>query len=328
MTEWWHHLSRDPLAVALLVLVAATIAVPVSVMIWRLGRMLTGRGRETDVTENEPAAAEPQSTTEDLRDRLPAEDATIIPLPPPEQIQRIRPMARVRSDQEIDEEQRQRWGRAGFDPPGGEMVISEVQTARATFGVGERVPEPLVRLVREPCAHCDGRGYMAGLNDLLKESAALLGDQGDEVVRLFYSALFKEDPDLIALFPGDPREGDLGTDHRGVQVRELLLAAVLGIAEYYDPGNPEKMGRLRKLAEAWGRKHAAFARRDGTVRPATLEEYASVKHALFTTLVRVAAEKWRPEYTEAWSRAYDCVAGWMISEQHASAFTAPRFARS
>lgn len=168
---------------------------------------------------------------------------------------------------------------------------------------------------------------MPGINDLLTESVALIGDEGDEVIRMFYSSLLRAHPQLMILFPGDPTQGDFGSDHKGAVQRDRLLKALTAIAGLYDPGDPEKMAHLDQALATFGRAHASFARQDGTVKGATLEEYAAVKEALFSTLIRVSGGQWKPEYTGAWSQAYDYAATAMMVEQFGSGFTAPRFPR-
>lgn len=226
---------------------------------------------------------------------------------------------------EIDDAQTEQWAREGIPPiePVGHMPF------RGRMAVAPRpAPEPMISPVRIDCEHCGGVGYVPGLNDYLLESAGLLGDNPDEVVRLFYSTLLSDAPALAALFPADIVTASVGTAHSaGVAQREKLLAALVALAELYDPGVPGKMDRLNAALARFGRSHAAFARQDGTVWGATLEEYAAVKSALFSTLVRVLGEKWKPEYTSAWSQAYDYAAAVMLAEQFRSGFTAPRFAR-
>lgn len=190
------------------------------------------------------------------------------------------------------------------------------------------VPQAIVSARREACTHCGGTGFMPGVSDYLRQSIQLVGDQGDELVRTFYGVLFRGAPELVKLFPGNPTEGQLGTDHRGVRQRELLLNALVALSDLYDPDDPERMERLDTALASFGRKHAAFARPDGTIKGATLEEYAAVKNALFAVLVQATGKAWRPEFTEAWNQAYDYAAGVMIAEQYRSGFAAPRFARA
>lgn len=190
------------------------------------------------------------------------------------------------------------------------------------------VPQPLVNQHREACQQCGGTGHMPSINDYLRESVSLLGDQGDDVIRTFYRRLLTAAPELAKLFPGNPVEGDLGTDHRGAQQREKLLAAILALADLYDPDDGEKMERLDRALASFGRSHAAFARQDGTVRAATWEEYGAVKDALFATLIQVTGAAWKAEYTASWGQAYDYAAAMMIAEQYRSGFTSPRFPRA
>lgn len=209
-------------------------------------------------------------------------------------------------------------------PEPGRRILSAPRMA----GPRAKVPEPMVHNERRPCRHCQGTGHMPSISDFLRESVGLLGDQGDDVIRAFYQSLFRMDPDLAALFPGNPAEGDLGTDHRGAQQRERLLGAVIALADLYDPADPDKMGKLDTALASFGRSHSAFARPDGTVRGASWEEYAAVKTALFGTLVRAAGAAWTPEHTAAWSQAYDYAAAVMLAEQYRSGFTSPRFPRA
>jgi hemoglobin-like flavoprotein len=212
--------------------------------------------------------------------------------------------------------------------PADATVIREVPIAQTPFAARWSVPKQLVSSRRESCEHCGGTGFMPGISDHLRESISLLGNQGDEVVRTFYRMLFRTAPGLVALFPADPSEGDLGTDHRGAQQREKLLQALVALSDLYDPDDAEKMDRLDRALQTFGRSHAAFARADGTIRGATLEEYVAVKDALFTTLLQAAGHAWKAEYTESWSQAYDYATGIMLAEQYRSGFSAPRFPRA
>lgn len=213
---------------------------------------------------------------------------------------------------------------------------AEMPVRRRTWADDERpapalgragVPEPMIGQIRIVCEHCGGRGFTPGVNDLLKDSVKLLADNGDEVIRLFYSSLLRAHPQLMTLFPGDPTKGDFGSDHKGAVQRDRLLKALTALAGLYNPDDPESMASLDQALGSYGRAHASFVRQDGTVKGATLEEYAAVKEALFSTLITSAAGKWRPEYTAAWNQAYDYAAAAMIVEQFRSGFSAPRFPR-
>ena len=224
-----------------------------------------------------------------------------------------------------DDAQTQQWAREGIPP------MTESRPALRAR-IGRAAPPSLaIPQSRVNCPHCEGRGFVPGINDQLRESAAMLTSGGpkatDAVIRDFYIALFRNAPSLIAIFPGNPAQGDFGSDHRGAKQRELLLGALAGLADLYDPGDAERMTHLDSVLKRFGRSHAAFTRPDGTVSGATLDEYKAVKDALFSTLVRAAGDRWRAEYTVAWNQAYDYAAASMLLEQHRSGFVAPRFTR-
>lgn len=229
----------------------------------------------------------------------------------------------------IDAEQEARWRREGIEPVTEVVRSPFLAKMSASAPVRGNAPAPLVSPVRIECEHCKGVGFVPGVNDLLKESIALVGNDGDEVVRLFYTTLLNENPALAYLFPPDITSAAHGTQgSKGAAQRDKLLGALVALADSYDPGDMDKMGRLTRELARFGRAHAGFVRQDGTTWGATLEEYKAVKDALFSTLVRVAGDKWRPEFTSAWSQAYDYAAAVMLAEQFRSGFTAPRFARA
>ncbi len=184
------------------------------------------------------------------------------------------------------------------------------------------------------CPQCGGMGVLVkSTSELLRESIGLI-DDGDAVVRAFYSRLLAGDDSraegdrLAPLFPPDlvtaPPDDELS---RGKGQRDKLLKALVALSEMFDPDDEKKMAGLTTALGSFGRSHAAFQRPDGTVRGATLEEYAAVKAVLFGTLVDAAGGAWIPAYTAAWSQAYDFAAAEMLSAQHRSGFTAPRFPR-
>jgi hemoglobin-like flavoprotein len=318
MSEWLDRLLNDPMrengwSAALMLVLASAAVLPLVVMMWRDRRMFRWK-RETTVSDQ-------KTTGVDLGDA-----------------QRLPEVPDHRPAEQIDDEQTARWKEEGIGQEP-DTLVQQVPSEATTYDVeywgrGIRsfavatVPTPIVQPARITCGHCEGRGFVPGINDLLQESIALLGDAGDEVIRTFYVDLFRRDPDLAGLFPGNPTKGDFGTDHRGAQQRERLLEALKALANLYDPGKADAMEHLDQSLARFGRAHASFVRKDGTIKGATWEEYAAVKDALFTTLVRAAGEHWRAEYTEAWSQAYDYAAGVMLVEQFRSGFAAPRFPRA
>lgn len=176
---------------------------------------------------------------------------------------------------------------------------------------------------RDTCPHCRGTGKTLTTNDLLRESIELVGDGGDSVVREFYRRLLETAPSLAPLFPADLLAADTTKGQR-----DKLLQALVALANLYDPGRPEQMEVLDTHLAAFGRSHAAFARPDGSVCGATLDEYAAVKTVLFGTLHDFAGDAWRGEYDGAWSEAYDYAAGAMLFHAHRSGAKAARYARS
>lgn len=347
----WNDPIRDPWALGAVLLVGAAIFGPAAFM---MGRYMFGRRKQETMTDQqtpppaEPDERDPQTIVRDREmagmidhDRIEAVRGSLtnperVPLRSPGGmadsgaatesfgIQRIG----IRPDQVPQYEpaavadepptlvQEQRWSAEGIPP-----------LRNSPFG-RVAAPQPIVSQFRIDCEHCGGRGFMPGINDLLTESVALLGSDGDEVVRLFYSSLLRAHPQLMTLFPGDPTQGDFGSDHKGAVQRDKLLKALTALAGLYDPGDEAKMAHLDQALGSFGRAHASFVRQDGTIKGATLEEYAAVKESLFTTLVTAAGAKWKPEYTEAWSQAYDYATAVMLAEQFRSNFAAPRFPRA
>jgi len=332
MTEWLDRFLHEPMAqngwsLAFLVVLAMAAVGLLVVEQVRSRRMFRRRDREATVSETkEPSEQEIRSA----REQGMAEDMA--------KAQPLEPSAEVRPGREIDAEQEARWAAEGIPDTAtqlqvGDTAVREVAVARTPFRGQMAVagkapaPAPLVNPVRVECEHCGGVGFVPGINDYLKESAAMIGD-GDAVVRQFYTTLLNDSPALAYLFPSDITEPVMATrDGKGLSQREKLLGALVALAENYDPGSPEKMGRLNAALERFGRTHASFVRQDGTGWGATLEEYKAVKDALFSTLVRTVGEKWKPEYASAWSQAYDYAAAVMLAEQFRSGFTAPRFPR-
>jgi hemoglobin-like flavoprotein len=315
----WNDPIRDPWALGAVLLVGAALFGPV---IFMMGRDVFRRRKQETMSEQnqpEPAAApEPQELDEQdhqaaVREPVMAGRAAV----PLQRSDDVPVAGRQPAPAGTDDEQR--WANEGI-PPLRPMPTNVFRRSPA--------PQPLISQFRIDCHECGGRGFMPGINDLLQESVKLLGNDGDEVIRLFYSSLLRAHPQLITLFPGNPTQGEFGSDHKGAKQRDKLLKALTALADLYDPGDPDKMKRLDDSLASFGRSHASFVRQDGTMRGATLEEYAAVKEALFTTLLRVAAGKWRPEYTEAWGQAYDYAAAAMLTEQFRSGFAAPRFPRS
>lgn len=224
-------------------------------------------------------------------------------------------------------------------------VLSESVIARSV------VPTPIVSPTRQPCESCRGTGYMPSISDYLRESASWIDDM-DAVVRYFYTTMLDmartdaekdahdaghPDPlavgqaavdDLAFLFPPDLISAATGeTDSRGAAQRDKLAEKLVGVATLYNPADAEAMERLDNVITSMAARHAAFARRDGTIKPTSLEEYALAKKALFATLVTLGP-RFTGAHEAAWSAAYDFVAGGMMRAQPLSGSSFPRFPRA
>lgn len=165
----------------------------------------------------------------------------------------------------------------------------------------------------DQCPHCRGTGHVLTTNDLLRESIALLGPNGNEVMRIFYANLLEAAPNLAEIFPPDL----LTTDETRMQ-RDKLLGALVAVAQNFDPDNPQSEGMrvLKTHLATFGRSHKAFYRpSEGVSRPATLAEYHAVGIILLNTLHDVAGAAWLPEYDDVWVPTYDRIAKWMIHYQ-------------
>jgi hemoglobin-like flavoprotein len=176
---------------------------------------------------------------------------------------------------------------------------------------------------RADCPHCRGTGKTLTTNDLLRESVALIGQHGDDVVREFYHRLLDVAPGLAELFPSDL----LGDDALKGQ-RDKLLQALVALATLYDPENSEQMAILDTHLATFGRSHGSFYRAsEGVTRGATLDEYQAVKVVLFGTLHDFGEALWLSEYDTAWSAAYDYAAGAMLFHGMRSPVKSARYAR-
>lgn len=210
--------------------------------------------------------------------------------------------------------------------PGTMYEDGESGRLSADDGLSPAERETIERMTnRQDCQHCRGTGKVLTTNDLLRESIGLLGDQGDEVMRVFYVNLLDTVPYLARLFPADLTSHT--ADGAGKMQRDKLLGALIAVSQTYDPDRPEQMQILDTHLQSFGRSHAAFDRGNGKVQGATLAEYNAVKVVLFNTLHDVAGDAWLPEYDDVWSEAYDYAAGGMLFYGMRSGFKSARYAR-
>jgi hemoglobin-like flavoprotein len=218
---------------------------------------------------------------------------------------------RIRAEEERVDDDRVQNTRRAVDP------------GPADSGV-HALPSP-VRGVRVGCHECEGRGYVVKpVKELLQESLGLIPEgKGDAVVAEFYRRLIDADngkpseDHIASLFPSDLLSAADGeVDSRGAQQRDRLFKALAALADLYNPDDPAAMERLDHALGAYGRSHAPFLRPDGSVRGATLQEYAAVQFALIGTFRDAGGPGWHPEYDRAWVEAYDYAAAKMMVEQH------------
>jgi hemoglobin-like flavoprotein len=123
----------------------------------------------------------------------------------------------------------------------------------------------------------------------LAESFDLVAPRGDELVETFYTRLFAAAPAVAPLFAG--------TDLRRQRAR-LLATLVLVRKSLGDLG--ALVPKLREL----GARHVAYG-----AEPA---HYPVVGSVLIASMAEIAGSAWRAEYADAWSEAFDVVAGAML----------------
>ena len=104
---------------------------------------------------------------------------------------------------------------------------------------------------------------------------------------LFYGRLFTLDPSLRPLFKGD-------MVHQGRMLMAMLNSAVNGLTN---------LDAMVPVVRQLGARHAKYGVRD--------EHYATVGSALLWTLEQGLGEKFTPEVREAWTVAYELLAGVM-----------------
>lgn len=104
---------------------------------------------------------------------------------------------------------------------------------------------------------------------------------------LFYDRLFTLDPSLRSMFKGDMVQ-------QGRMLMAMLNSAVNGLTN---------LDALVPVVRQLGARHAKYGVRD--------EHYATVGSALLWTLGQGLGEKFTPEVREAWTAAYELLAGVM-----------------
>jgi hemoglobin-like flavoprotein len=315
--DWLWHVFNDPMrdnpwSVVGLVLIVAGGMTMLFLLSAKVGKMMFRRRTKGDGVQSDDKTRAAEAI-DDARALHGEDESELGQEAPGERLQAIRPAGMAATGQNGPAEQ----VLYRSDP----MTDSGVHALPMTSGLGEH---------RVACEHCEGTGYVTrSTNDLLRESLELIGDGGDMLVKEFYTRLLYAAPDLAALFPADLLTAATSDPNSGgAKQRDRLLGALIALANSYNLDDPAGMDRLDTALGAFGRSHASFARPDGTVQGATLEEYAAVKATLFGTLIATAGPAWKPSFTMAWSEAYDYAAAAMMHEQHRAGFRYPRAPRS
>ncbi|MER8235449.1 globin domain-containing protein [Streptomyces sp. NPDC094049] len=123
---------------------------------------------------------------------------------------------------------------------------------------------------------------------MLRNTFAVVERRAEHAVTYFYAHLFRQEPSLRELFPGDMRPQ-----------RDRLFAALTHLVERLeDPDLPAYLGRL-------GRDHRRFL--------ATPALYASVGTSLLAAFAHVAGAAWTTEAEKAWTEAYAHLAELMLA---------------
>ena len=125
--------------------------------------------------------------------------------------------------------------------------------------------------------------------DALEESFDLVAPQGDALMDRFYARLFDTAPSVKPLFAGT----DLRRQKGMLLGALVLLRKSLRDLEAIVP-------KLREL----GARHVAYG-----ARP---EHYPVVGTTLIAAMASLAGDAWTPAFEQAWSDAFDVVAGVML----------------
>ena len=124
--------------------------------------------------------------------------------------------------------------------------------------------------------------------EALETSFDAVAPRGDELMNVFYARLFAAAPGVRSLFPRD------------MTTQKTMLLSALVLLRKSLRNLEEIVPTLREL----GARHVAYG-----ARP---EHYPVVGAALIEAMAEIAGTDWNPEYTEAWSAAFDVVAGAMV----------------
>jgi hemoglobin-like flavoprotein len=125
--------------------------------------------------------------------------------------------------------------------------------------------------------------------DALETSFDLIAPRGDELMNVFYARLFAAAPSVKPLFAGTdlPRQ------------KAMLLSTLVLLRKTL-----RDLGTIVPKLHALGARHVAYG--------AVPEHYPVVGEVLIASMAEVAGDAWRPEYEQAWGKAFAIVAGAML----------------
>jgi hemoglobin-like flavoprotein len=125
--------------------------------------------------------------------------------------------------------------------------------------------------------------------DALETSFDLIAPRGDELMNVFYARLFAAAPSVKPLFAGTdlPRQ------------KAILLSTLVLLRK-----SLRDLGATVPKLHALGARHVAYG--------AVPEYYPVVGEVLIASMAEVAGDAWRPEYEQAWAKAFAVVAGAML----------------
>lgn len=125
---------------------------------------------------------------------------------------------------------------------------------------------------------------------LLRDSFALVLDRRPDVTHWFYEELFRRYPESRSLF-----------GRHSLEAQEQMLAeALVAAVDHLEDGE-----WLQANLGALGTKHAEYG--------VTEEMYGWVGESLLATFASAAGDDWTPELEQAWTEAYQALAGLMLA---------------
>ena len=130
--------------------------------------------------------------------------------------------------------------------------------------------------------------------DIIKSTIPLLENAGSAMTAHFYQRLFAHNPELQNIF-------NMSNQHTGRQ-QVALFEAIAAYAK-----NIENLSALTTAVERIAQKHTSF-----NIQP---DHYGVVGHHLIETLRELATDAFTTEVEEAWTQAYQFLAGIFINRE-------------